>query len=84
MQQLEHVAFGGFTHRPAIDLAEKIINLTPKNFNKVFFPDNGSTSTEVALKMSIQYWHNSEKPKDRFIAFEGAYHGDTFGSMFNS
>ena len=81
MQQLEHVAFGGFTHQPAIDLAEKIIELTPDNFKKVFFSDNGSTSTEVALKMSIQYWHNLGKPKDRFIAFEGAYHGDTFGSM---
>ena len=81
MLQLEHVAFGGFTHPPAIDLAEKIIEITPKNIKKVFFSDNGSTANEVALKMSIQYWNNIKNPKERFIAFEGAYHGDTFGSM---
>ncbi len=81
MLQLEHVAFGGFTHPQAVNLAERIIKLTPENFKKVFFSDNGSTANEVALKMSIQYWNNLKKPKERFIAFEGAYHGDTFGSM---
>ena len=81
MLQLEHVAFGGFTHPQAVDLAEKIIEITPYNFKKVFFSDNGSTANEVALKMSIQYWSNLNQPKNRFVAFEGAYHGDTFGSM---
>ena len=81
MLQLEHVAFGGFTHPQAVNLAERIIEITPYNLKKVFFSDNGSTAIEVALKMSIQYWNNLNKPKDRFIAFEGAYHGDTFGSM---
>ena len=81
MLQLEHVAFGGFTHPQAVDLAERIIQITPDNLKKVFFSDNGSTAIEVALKMSIQYWNNLNKPKDRFIAFEGAYHGDTFCSM---
>tara|TARA_B100001287_G_scaffold266254_1_gene260006 strand:- start:20123 stop:21388 length:1266 start_codon:yes stop_codon:yes gene_type:complete len=81
MLQLEHVAFGGFTHPQAINLAERIIKITPDSLKKVFFSDNGSTAIEVALKMSIQYWNNLNKPKDRFIAFEGAYHGDTFGSM---
>ena len=81
MLQLEHVAFGGFTHPQAVNLAERIIEITPDNLKKVFFSDNGSTAIEVALKMSIQYWNNLNKPKDRFIAFEGAYHGDTFGSM---
>jgi adenosylmethionine-8-amino-7-oxononanoate aminotransferase len=81
MLKLEHVAFGGFTHPQAVDLAERVIQLTPDNFKKVFFSDNGSTANEVALKMSIQYWSNLNEPKHRFIAFEGGYHGDTFGSM---
>ena len=81
MLKLEHVAFGGFTHPQAVDLAEKVIQKTPPNIKKVFFSDNGSTANEVALKMSIQYWNNLSQPRDRFIAFQGAYHGDTFGSM---
>ncbi len=81
MLKLEHVAFGGFTHPQAVDLAEKVIYKTPANIKKIFFSDNGSTANEVALKMSIQYWNNLSQPRDRFIAFQGAYHGDTFGSM---
>ena len=81
MLKLEHVAFGGFTHPQAVDLAEKVIQKTPANIKKIFFSDNGSTANEVALKMSIQYWNNLSQPRDRFIAFQGAYHGDTFGSM---
>ncbi len=78
---LEHVIFAGFTHTPAIELSKKIINLLPGNFAKVFFSDDGSTSVEVALKMAIQYWHNQGSPKTTIIAFENAYHGDTFGAM---
>jgi len=78
---LEHVAFGGFTHPQAVSLAERIIDVTPDNIQKVFFSDNGSTANEVALKMCIQYWANKGENKDQFIAFEGDYHGDTFGSM---
>ena len=81
MLKLEHVAFGGFTHPQAVELAEKVIHKTPANIKKIFFSDNGSTANEVALKMSIQYWNNLSQPRDRFIAFQGAYHGDTFGSM---
>ena len=81
MLKLEHVAFGGFTHPQAVDLAEKVIQKTPANIKKIFFSDNGSTANEVAMKMSIQYWNNLSQPRDRFIAFQGAYHGDTFGSM---
>ena len=81
MLKLEHVAFGGFTHPQAVDLAEKVIHKTPANIKKIFFSDNGSTANEVAMKMSIQYWNNLSQPRDRFIAFQGAYHGDTFGSM---
>ncbi len=78
---LEHVAFGGFTHPQAVSLAERIINVTPDNIQKVFFSDNGSTANEVALKMCIQYWNNKGENKDQFIALAGDYHGDTFGSM---
>ncbi|MEC7005107.1 MAG: adenosylmethionine--8-amino-7-oxononanoate transaminase [Bacteroidota bacterium] len=81
MNTLEHIAFGGFTHKPAVDLAETIVQITPDEIKKVFFSDNGSTANEVAIKMSMQYWFNKGEKRNKFIAFEGAYHGDTFGSM---
>ena len=80
--KLDHVLFAGFTHTPAITLAEKLLEVLPPTFSKVFYSDNGSTSVEVALKMAVQYFFNrGETHKFRFIAFEGAYHGDTFGAM---
>jgi adenosylmethionine-8-amino-7-oxononanoate transaminase len=79
---LEQVVFAGFTHRPAIELAEKLVALMPGRLNKVFFSDNGSTCVEVALKMSFQYWHNIGKSsKKRFISLDYGYHGDTIGAM---
>lgn len=82
LDQLEHVLFAGFTHKPAISLAEKLVSLTPNDLTKAFFSDNGSTAVEVALKMSFQYWHNSgEKSKTGFVALDAAYHGDTIGTM---
>ncbi len=78
---LEHVIFAGFTHTPAIELSKKLISILPDHFAKVFFSDDGSTSVEVALKMAIQYWHNQGNQKTVIIAFENAYHGDTFGAM---
>ena len=78
---LEHVIFAGFTHRPAIALTRNLLRILPKNQRRVFFSDNGSTAVEVAVKMAMQYWHNQGISKKRIIAFEGAYHGDTFGSM---
>ncbi|MHB1947631.1 MAG: adenosylmethionine--8-amino-7-oxononanoate transaminase [Gammaproteobacteria bacterium] len=81
-QKLEHVIFGGFTHEPAVLLAEALLKLLPDDFSKVFYSDNGSTAVEVALKMAYQYWHNrGESARKRFIAFENGYHGDTFGAM---
>ncbi len=56
--KLEQVIFAGFTHKPAIELAEKLLNLLPKGFSKIFYSDNGSTSTEVAIKMALQWWWN--------------------------
>ena len=80
--QLEQVIFAGFTHAPAIQLAERLLPLLPGNFSRIFYSDNGSTSTEVALKMAIQFWWNQQqKQKKKIIAFHNAYHGDTFGAM---
>ncbi len=79
---LEHVLFAGFTHKPAIQLAEKLISLAPGRLAKVFFSDNGSTSVEVALKLSFQYWRNiGNNGKSRFISLDRGYHGDTVGTM---
>ena len=80
-KKLEHVMFAGFTHEPAIQLAENLLSILPENQGKVFFSDNGSTSVEVALKMALQYWHNQGKSKTKIIALDGGYHGDTFGAM---
>jgi adenosylmethionine---8-amino-7-oxononanoate aminotransferase len=80
-QQIDHVIFAGFTHDPAEQLAEALIAKLPQGFNRVFFSDNGSTAVEVALKMAYQYWVNQNQKRQTFIAFEGAYHGDTIGSM---
>lgn len=82
LDSLEHVLFAGFTHRPAIQLAEALIAITPPNLKRVFFSDNGSTSVEVALKISFQYWQNiGESQRKRFISLKDAYHGDTIGAM---
>jgi adenosylmethionine-8-amino-7-oxononanoate aminotransferase len=81
LQVLEHVIFAGFTHQPAVELAERLLALLPANQSKVFYSDNGSTAVEVALKMAFQYWHNLGAPRYKVIALEGAYHGDTFGAM---
>ncbi len=80
--ELEQVIFAGFTHEPAVTLAERLLSILPGNLAKVFFSDNGSTSTEVALKMSIQYWWNQgQHNRKKILAFRNAYHGDTFGAM---
>ncbi|MDH7462874.1 adenosylmethionine--8-amino-7-oxononanoate transaminase [Chitinophagaceae bacterium 26-R-25] len=83
--QLEHVIFAGFTHYPAVELAERLLPILPGKFSKIFYSDNGSTAAEVALKMAIQYWWNkseNEAPaRKKILAFEHSYHGDTFGAM---
>jgi len=81
---LEHVLFGGFTHNKAIELSEKILNLLPNNQKKIFYSDNGSTAVEVALKMCLQFYINKNQTRNVFIAFEDAFHGDTFGAMATS
>ena len=81
LTSLEHVLFGGFTHKPACDLAEALLKILPKNQSKVFFSDNGSTAVEVAVKIALQYYYNRGEKRTTFIAFEEAFHGDTFAAM---
>ena len=79
---MEHVMFAGFSHPSAINLAEKLAKRLPGDLNRVFYSDNGSTAVEVALKLSYQYWVNKgDKKRNKFLAFDGAYHGDTVGAM---
>jgi adenosylmethionine-8-amino-7-oxononanoate aminotransferase len=78
---LDHVLFAGFTHKAAIDFSKLFLSVLPNNQERIFFSDNGSTSVEVALKLSLQYHANKNNPRSKFIAIEGAFHGDTFGAM---
>lgn len=80
-QELEHVIFAGFTHKPAIELAEHIRSILPFPDARIFYSDNGSTAVEVALKIALQYWYNQGIERRKVVALRGAYHGDTFGSM---
>ena len=77
--QLEQVIFANFTHLPAERLAERLSAHT--GLQRLFFSDNGSTAVEVALKIAWQWWRNQGTPRSQLIAFDGAYHGDTFGAM---
>jgi adenosylmethionine-8-amino-7-oxononanoate aminotransferase len=80
--ELEHVMFAGFTHRPAVELAERLVAALPPGLTRVFYSDNGSTAVEVALKLAHQYWRNlGQTHRQRFITLHHAYHGDTVGAM---
>ncbi len=81
MQKLDQVVFSGFTHEPAIQLSEELIKILPKNQEKLFFSDNGSTSTEIGIKMALQYHFNLGNDRKVMLAFEEGFHGDTFGAM---
>ncbi len=81
MQTLDFVMFSGFTHAPAVELSEKLMEILPENQAKIFFNDNGSTAIEAAIKMALQYYYNRGEKRDTLIALEDGFHGDTFGAM---
>ncbi|MDP7592321.1 MAG: adenosylmethionine--8-amino-7-oxononanoate transaminase [Litorilituus sp.] len=81
-QKMSHVMFGGLTHQSAIDLCEKLINLTPSGLDKVFLSDSGSVAVEVAMKMALQYHHAKDnRDKSKILTVKNGYHGDTFAAM---
>lgn len=82
LETLDHVMLAGFTHENAEVVAYKLLTISEKIFERVFFSDNGSTAVEVMLKLALQYWHNLARPqKKEIIHFSSAYHGDTVGAM---
>lgn len=82
LDTLDHVMFAGFTHAPAVELAERLVALTPEPLQRCFFADNGSAAVEVALKMSFHYWRNTgHEGKTRFVALDNGYHGETLGAL---
>jgi adenosylmethionine-8-amino-7-oxononanoate aminotransferase len=82
IDKMAHVMFGGITHRPAVQLCQSLIEITPDNLQHVFLADSGSISVEVAMKMAIQYWQAKGKPqKNKMLSLRGGYHGDTFAAM---
>ena len=78
-QELEQIIFADFLHPQAKKLSERLSRIT--NLQRLFFSDNGSTAVEVAIKIAYQWWQNKNEKRNQIIAFEGAYHGDTFGAM---
>ncbi|TPQ29311.1 adenosylmethionine--8-amino-7-oxononanoate transaminase [Methylomonas koyamae] len=82
LDTLEHVILGGFTHQAALELAEKLVEITPPGLDKCFYADNGSSAIEIALKMSFHYWRNlGQSGKTKFITLENSYHGETLGAL---
>lgn len=80
--RLEHAIFAGFTHEPAITLAEELVRVAPRGLERVFFADNGSAAIEVAVKMSFHYWRNAGRTrKTRFVTLANSYHGETLGAL---
>jgi len=82
IEKLEHAIFAGFTHEPAVKLAEELTRIAPAGLNRCFFADNGSAAIEVAVKMSFHFWRNSGNTrKTRFITLANSYHGETLGAL---
>ena len=82
LASLEHVMLAGFTHAPAVELAEKLKTVAPGGLGHAFFASDGASATEIALKMAFHYWANRGRTrKTRFVAIEGGYHGETVGAL---
>ncbi len=82
LDRIAHSTLLGLSNIPSIELAERLVEITPEGLTRVFYSDNGSTAVEIALKMSFHYWrHKGETKRDKFVAFTSAYHGDTIGSV---
>ncbi len=81
IDNLEHVILAGFTHKPAIDLAARLVALTPEPIQKLFFADNGSSAVEVSLKMSYHYFLNNGRKRPLFLSLTNSYHGETIGAL---
>jgi adenosylmethionine---8-amino-7-oxononanoate aminotransferase len=79
--KVAHSTMLGLSHRPAIELAQRLVEITPPGLTRVFYSDSGSTATEIALKMAFQYWRQRGEDRRRFVALRMAYHGDTIGSV---
>ena len=80
--KIEHILLADFTHKPAIELAERLVKLAGEPFSKVFYSDDGSTAVEVAIKMAYQYWYQKGQPQKKyFVSMTDSYHGDTLGSV---
>src|SRR3954465_7372873 len=81
MDRVSHSTMLGLSHRPAIELAERLVEIAPPGLTRVFYSDSGSTATEIALKMAFQFWHQQGERRTRFVSLREAYHGDTIGSV---
>ena len=82
IDKMSHVMFGGITHAPAVNLCEKLVQITPRGLDKVFLSDSGSVAVEVAIKMAFQYWISRGQPnKNKLLSLRNGYHGDTFAAM---
>jgi adenosylmethionine-8-amino-7-oxononanoate aminotransferase len=81
LDRVAHSTMLGLSHRPAIELARRLVELAPPGLTRVFYSDSGSTATEIALKMAFQYWRQRGQERRRFVSLRMAYHGDTIGSV---
>ncbi len=82
IDHFSHIMFGGLTHKPAIELCRRLVDITPEPLQAVFLADSGSVSVEVAIKMAVQYWRcRGDKQRKKLLTITGGYHGDTTGAM---